>query len=66
MQDKRETGQRRWGLYQQFPLMDSKGVIVITDRRRFRDRRLGNTSFEDRLLMLSEMPPPNPDRENNH
>jgi hypothetical protein len=66
MQDKRETGQRRWGLYPEFPLKDSKGVIVISDRRRFRDRRLGNTSFEDRLLMLSEMPPPNPDRENNH
>jgi len=49
-----------------FPLKDSKGVIVISDRRRFRDRRLGNTSFEDRLLMLSEMPQPTPDRGNNH
>jgi hypothetical protein len=66
MQDKRETGQRRWGLCPVFPLKDSKGVIVISDRRRFRDRRLGNTSFEDRLLMLSEMPQPTPDRGNNH
>jgi hypothetical protein len=64
MQDKRETNQRRWGLYPEFPLMDSKGVIVISDRRRFRDRRLGNASFEDRLLMLSEMPPSDPDRGN--
>jgi len=65
MQDKRETSQRRWELYPEFPLMDSKGVIVISDRRRFRDRRLGNTSFEDRLLMLSEMPPSDPDRGDN-
>jgi hypothetical protein len=62
MQNKRETGKRRWDLYPEFPLKDSKGVIVISDRRRFRDRRLDNASFEDRLLMLSEMPPPGLDR----
>jgi len=64
MQEKRATGQRRWGLFPEFPLKDSKGVIVISDRRRVCDRRLGNTSFEQRLLMFSEMPPPDPDREN--
>jgi len=66
MQEKRAQGQRRWGLFPEFPLKDSKGVIVISDRRRICDRRLGNTSLEQRLLMLSEMPPPNPDRGNNH
>jgi hypothetical protein len=64
MRVKRARDQRRWGLFPEFPLKDNKGVIVISDRRRICDRRLGNTSLEDRLLMLSEMPPPNPDREN--
>jgi hypothetical protein len=63
MQIKRSKGQRRWGLFPGFPLKDSKGVIVISDRRRISDRRLMNTSLEDRLLMLSEMPPTDPDRE---
>jgi hypothetical protein len=62
-QIKRAKGQRRWDMYPEFPLTDSKGVIVISDRRRIRDRRLGNTSLEDRLLMLSEMPPHDPDRQ---
>jgi hypothetical protein len=64
MQVKRAKGQRRWVAYPEFPLLDSKGVIVISDRRRIHDRRLGNTSLEDRLLMLSEMPRPNPDPAN--
>jgi len=66
MQEKRAKGRRRWDLFPEFPLKDSKGVIVISDRRRVYDRRLGNTSLEQRLLMFSEMPPPNPDRGNNH
>ena len=60
MQVKRAKSQRRWVVYPEFPLMDSKGVIVISDRRRIYDRRIENTSLEDRLLMLSEMPPPKP------
>lgn len=64
MSVKRAKGQRRWVVNPEFPLRDSKGVIVISDRRRIYDRRLGNTTLEDRQLMLSEMPPPNPDREN--
>ena len=63
MQVKRKKGRRRWGMFPEFPLKDSKGVIVISDRRRVCDRRLMNTSLEDRLLMLSEMPPSDPDRE---
>jgi hypothetical protein len=56
MQQKRSKGQRRWGLEQEFPVKDSNGVIVVTDRRRLTDRRLDNTSLEDRLMMFSEMP----------
>lgn len=56
MPDKRSAGQRRWGLEQQFPVKDSDGVIVVTDRRQLTDRRLENTSLADRLMMFSEMP----------
>jgi hypothetical protein len=56
MPNKRSKGQRRWGLDQEFPVKDSKGVVVITERRQLTDRRLDNTSLEDRLMMFSEMP----------
>lgn len=54
--DKRSRGQRRWGLDHELPVKDSDGVIVVTDRRQLTDRRLDNTSLEDRLIMFSEMP----------
>jgi hypothetical protein len=66
MQEKRAKGRRRWDLFPEFPLKDSNGVIVISNRRRVCDRRLDNTSLEQRLLMLSEMPPPTLDGGNNH
>ena len=56
MTEKRSKGQRRWGLDQEFPLKDSDGVTVVTNRRKLTDRRLHNTSLEDRLMMFSEMP----------
>jgi hypothetical protein len=56
MPDNRSKGQRRWGLDQGFPVRDSDGVVVITERRQLMDRRLDNTSLEDRLIMFSEMP----------
>lgn len=56
MPDNRSKGQRRWGLDQGFPVRDSNGVVVITERRQLMDRRLDNTSLEDRLIMFSEMP----------
>ena len=56
MVEKRSKGQRRWGLGHEFPVKDSDGVVVVTDRRRLTDRRLDNTSLEDRLMMFSEMP----------
>ena len=54
--EKRSKGQRRWGLNHEFPVRDSDGTVVISDRRRLTDRRLDNTSLEDRLMMFSEMP----------
>jgi hypothetical protein len=46
-------GNRRWGLSSEFPLKDCNGSLVIAERRRLVDRRLDNTSLEDRLLMFS-------------
>lgn len=51
--ERRNLGQRRWGLSAEFPLKDSNGSLVIAERRRLIDRRLENTSFEDRLLMFT-------------
>ena len=50
-------GQRRWSPPTWFPLMDSSGSLVITERRRLSDRRLENTSLADRLLMFSGLVP---------
>ena len=56
MLERRNKGQRCWGLDTLFPLKDSGGVIVIVERRRMSDRRFVNTSLEERLTMFSEMP----------
>jgi hypothetical protein len=66
MLERRNKGQRRWGLDGGFPLKDSAGVTVIAERRRMSDRRLVNTSLEERLMMFSEMPPPDPERKKKH
>ena len=58
---KRSQGQRRWGLDTEFPLRDADGLIVVTDRRRMTDRRLGNTSLEERLIMFAGLPQRDPD-----
>ena len=54
--EQRNRGQRRWGLDNGFPLKDCNGMAVITERRRTSDRRLMNTTLEERLMMYSEMP----------
>lgn len=66
MPDKRKKGQRRWGLDVAFPLKDSNGCIVISNRRRLPDRRLDRITFEDRLIEFAEMPPRDPERENGY
>lgn len=62
MQEKRSAGQRRWGLEEQFPVKDNQGVIVVANRRQLTDRRLGNTSLVDRLMMFSGMSVVDPER----
>ena len=57
LNDRRNRGERRWGLAIEFPFRDSGGVTVVTERRRLSDRRLENTSLEDRLLMFSGLVP---------
>lgn len=66
MLERRNKGQRRWGLDAGFPLKASGGVTVIVERRRMSDRRLVNTSLEERLTMFSEMPPLDPEWEKKH
>jgi hypothetical protein len=57
LNDRRNRGERRWGLPSEFPLKDSNGVMVVIERRKLSDRRLENTSLEDRLLMFSGIVP---------
>lgn len=59
--ERRNLGQRRWGLSTEFPLKDCNGSLVITERRRLTDRRLENTSLADRLLMFSGLVQVEPD-----
>ncbi len=66
MVERRNMGQRRWDLDAGFPLKDSNGTTVIAERRRMSDRRLVNTSLEERLMMFSEMPQFDPDRKKKH
>ena len=65
MLERRNKGQRRWGLDTGFPVKDSNGITVITERRRMPDRRLVNTSLEERLMMFSEMPLIDPGQKKN-
>jgi len=51
--DRRNKGERRWGLSVEFPFRDSTGVVVVSERRKLSDRRLDNTTLVDRLLMFS-------------
>lgn len=66
MTDRRSRGQRRWGLDTEFPLRDSEGVTVISNRRHMSDRRLENISLEERQTLFSEMLPVDLARARNH
>jgi hypothetical protein len=39
-----------------YPLEDSNHDLVMSDRRKKRDRRLENMAEEEKQLLLSEMP----------
>lgn len=66
MNERRIKGQRRWEPEAEFPLKDSSGYTVISDRRQVADRRLENVSFEDRMIGFSEMPLLDPARKKKH
>lgn len=66
MTNRRSRGQRRWGLDTGFPLIDSSGITVISNRRHMSDRRLENISLEDRQTLFSEMLPADLAQTRNH
>ncbi len=55
-QERRNTGDRRWGLAAEFPVRDCDGIQVISERRYMPDRRLDNTTLEERQWMFAGMP----------
>jgi hypothetical protein len=59
--NRRLKGERRWGLGFEFPMRDCGGILVISDRRKLPDRRLDNTTLEQRLLMFSGAIPVGPE-----
>jgi hypothetical protein len=66
MTDRRSRGQRRCGLDTEFPLIDSEGIAVISNRRLMSDRRLENISLEERQTLFSEMLPADLAKARNH
>jgi hypothetical protein len=54
--ERRNTGERRWGLAAEYPVRDCNGIQVISDRRNMPDRRLDNTTLEERQWMFAGMP----------
>ena len=66
MLERRSKGQRRWGLEVLFPLIDARGITVITDRRRLSDRRMNNIGLAERMMLFSELLPLDPALKKNH
>ena len=66
MPERRNKGKRRWGLDNVLPLNDCNGLAIIAERRRLTDRRLGDTTLEERLMMFAEMPLPHSERKKRH
>ena len=50
---RRQPGDRRWGLSVEYPLRDSGGSVVLTDRRRTSDRRRADATMEEWAALLS-------------
>jgi hypothetical protein len=60
---KRQPGDRRWGLVVEFPMIDCDSVYVMRDRRSGMDRRKAKATLEDLLILFSEAPSIDPDKE---
>jgi len=50
---RRQAGDRRWGLDVEFPLRDSGGFVVVTDRRKAPDRRRVEATMEELANLLA-------------
>jgi len=53
LKTRRQPGNRRWGLDVEFPLRDSGGFMVATDRRRTPDRRRADPTMEEWAALLA-------------
>jgi hypothetical protein len=51
----RERGSRRMGLPVEFPLRDSQGTLVLSDRRKLPDRRKQQCGIDDLRVILAKM-----------
>ena len=51
----RQKGSRRFDLPVEFPLTDSRGIILIQDRRRLPDRRETRNNFDDQKGALTKI-----------
>jgi hypothetical protein len=51
----RQKGCRRHNIPNEFPLVDSQGIVVINDRRRLRDRRKAKYGLDDLKVILAKM-----------
>jgi hypothetical protein len=60
---KRQPGDRRWGLDVEFPMTDCDGVDVMRDRRSGVDRRKVMATLEDLLILFSQAPSLDADKE---
>jgi hypothetical protein len=57
---KRQPGERRWGMLDEFPLTDSDGVRVVHERRDGDERRKASAALEDLLILFSQPPSEDP------
>jgi len=51
----RQRGSRRFDLAVEFPLTDSRGVVLIQDRRQLPDRRMVKNDSNDLKVMPAKM-----------
>jgi hypothetical protein len=52
---RRQSGDRRWGLHVEFPLVDSAGMRIAEERRRLADRRKARVSMQEMRALLAQL-----------
>lgn len=58
----RQSGDRRWELLEEFPLVDRSGVSVAFERRSGRDRRHATSTLKGLLELLAQVAARQPGR----